>query len=134
MAKRKVNDDPFSKDNLGFYLPYHVYSKPNSPAFVVLNTYYTKTRSGWMIEEVTYKKITAMEYANMVSKPTQKFFRSIGGYEKVTMGYSDYGYIALEVNSISPDKCDKHVREFFTPDMWKNRGMYYVKKYRAEKR
>lgn len=134
MAKRKVNDDPFSKEYLGFYLPWHVYKNPNTPgAFVLVTNKYDKVGSKWVLRSSKYRRISAMEYSNGVSKPTIKFFKSLGGYEKVNMAYSDYGYIAYEVNSINPGRTEKTLRTYYTPKEWKHSGKYIVAKYNSKR-
>lgn len=134
MAKRKVNDDPFSKEYLGFYLPWHVYQKPNAPgAFVVLTNEYDKVGSKWVLRSSKYRRISAQEYSNLISKPTIKFFKALGGYEKVTMGYSDYGYIGVELNFISPGRDRKTLRTFYTPKEWKTSGKWAVAKYNSKR-
>lgn len=40
------------------------------------------------------------------------FFRSMGGYEKITCNYTKMGYIPTKVVSISPDKLTKIERRF----------------------
>ena len=40
------------------------------------------------------------------------FFKDLGGYERVTKGYTIAGYIPVELSSISPERKTKIVRSF----------------------
>lgn len=71
---------------------------------------YHKSGTRWVLESETAEMIDGTFYANCVD--AVPFFRGIGGYEKVTMAYTRQGYIPVEINSISPDKTQKTVREF----------------------
>lgn len=60
------------------------------------------------------KEVDGQFYHNSVA--AIPVFRSLGGKERVTMGYTFAGYIPVELTSVSPDGAEKVVRRFtFTP-------------------
>ena len=75
---------------------------------------YERTESGKNWRTKPYKtEITTIDqetYNNIFSKETQRFFRSLGGYEKATKTYTTAGYIVTSLTSISPDRTTKIVR------------------------
>ena len=75
---------------------------------------YEKTSSGksWKKNpvETTKEVISPEEFENIISGIS--FSRSLGGFERVTKGYTIAGYIPKQVTSISPDKEVKIVRSF----------------------
>ena len=75
---------------------------------------YERTRSGksWKKNpvETNEEVISPEEFENIISGIS--FSRSLGGFEKVTKGYTIAGYIPVELSSISPDKKTKIVRKF----------------------
>ena len=75
---------------------------------------YKKTESGksWRTKasEVKITTIDQETYNNIFSKETQRFFRSLGGYERATKSYTVAGYIVTSLTSISPDETTKIVR------------------------
>lgn len=56
------------------------------------------------------KTIDAETYVNIFG--ATDFFKSIGGYERITKTYTIAGYIPTKLTSISPDKKRKTVRIF----------------------
>ena len=86
------------------YNPYWVYKRTT--------TKYYKIGSKWReAESETSTEIaTGSDYMNTVD--TIPFFRSLGGSERVTMGYTCAGYIPVQISSISPDGKEKIVRRF----------------------
>ena len=75
---------------------------------------YEKTSSGksWKKNpvETDEEVISPEEFENIISGIS--FSRSLGGFERVTKGYTIAGYIPKQVTSISPDKEVKIVRSF----------------------
>lgn len=76
----------------------------------VRTTNYKKHGSRWVETNAETIDITGEYYCNCVD--AVPFFRRIGGYEKVSMGYTFMGYIPVEIISISPSKDKKTVRKF----------------------
>lgn len=77
---------------------------------------FTRTESGksWRSkpDTVEVSRMTREQYEKCTSSDTVKFFRRVGGSERVTHGYTPYGYLPIQISSISPDKTIKHVRCF----------------------
>lgn len=75
-------------------------------------TRYAKTESGksWRKTDEETETITAEQYCNIVD--AVPFFRNLGGKEIVSKGYTYYGYIPIQITSISPDRDAKHVYQF----------------------
>ena len=75
---------------------------------------YGRTESGknWRTKpyETEITTIDQETYNNIFSKESQRFFRSLGGYEKATKSYTTVGYIVINLVSISPDRTTKIVR------------------------
>ena len=81
---------------------------------------YYKAGKSWKLAEVTEENINKEYYLNIVN--SVKFFRNLGGFERLTSGYTYAGYIPIELNSISPDKQEKIIRSF---EFSKNTGSIY---------
>ena len=77
---------------------------------------YGRTESGksWKSKPCkTYnEKIEEYQYEWIFN--SVKFFRKLGGSERITKGYTCEGYIPVRLTSISPDKTKKIIR-YFTP-------------------
>ena len=71
---------------------------------------YYKAGKQWKLSEVVEENITKEYYLNIIN--SCKFFRNLGGYERLTSSYTCAGYIPTQLNSISPDKQEKIVRSF----------------------
>ena len=75
---------------------------------------YERTSSGksWKKNpvETNEEVISPEEFENIISGIS--FSRSLGGFERVTKGYTIAGYIPKQVTSISPDKETKIIRRF----------------------
>lgn len=71
---------------------------------------FCKVGKSWKLVKVVEENITKECYLNIIN--SCKFFRSLGGYERLTRGYTYAGYIPVELNSISPDRQEKVVRTF----------------------
>lgn len=74
--------------------------------------HYVKRGTKW--EEVSSKPeaVNYLHYLNIVDPRTIQFFRNLGGYEKVSKGYTKHGYLPIEVTSINPDRTKKTVYKF----------------------
>lgn len=85
---------------------------------------YYKVGRSWRLSEVVEENITKECYLNIIN--SVKFFRNLGGFERLTKGYTYAGYIPTSLNSISPDKKEKIVRSFtFSRD---TKSIYYDQK------
>ena len=71
---------------------------------------YFKAGSKWVLLESKEENISKENYLNIVN--SCKFFRNLGGFERLTKSYTYAGYIPVELNSISPDKKEKVLRTF----------------------
>ena len=71
---------------------------------------YYKAGSKWVLSESKEENISKENYLNFIN--SCKFFRNLGGYERLTSGYTYSGYIPVKLNSISPDKQEKIIRSF----------------------
>lgn len=71
---------------------------------------FCKVGRSWKSIEVVEENISKECYLNIIN--STKFFRSLGGFERLTKGYTYVGYIPTSLNSISPDKQEKIVRSF----------------------
>ena len=89
---------------------YSFCSKMDECVGTVVTTKFEKHGSRWKKVGENTEELTGRFYCNCVD--AVPFFRNIGGYERVGMGYTYMGYIPVEVVSISPDKMQKVVRDF----------------------
>ena len=71
---------------------------------------YYKAGTQWKLSEVVEENISKENYLNIIN--SCKFFRDLGGIERLTKGYTYVGYVPVKLNSISPDKKEKVVRTF----------------------
>ena len=71
---------------------------------------YYKVGSQWKLSATEESNISKENYLNIVN--SCKFFRNLGGYERLTKNYTYAGYIPTSLNSISPDRKEKIVRTF----------------------
>lgn len=85
-------------------------SKMDECVGTVTITQYEKRGSRWVKTNENTEEITGRYYCNCVDGVP--FFRNIGGYERVSMGYTYMGYIPVEIISISPNKTKRIVRKF----------------------
>ena len=81
---------------------------------------YYKAGSQWKLLDSKEENISKENYLNIIN--SCKFFRNLGGSERLTKSYTFAGYIPTELNSISPDKKEKVVRSF---EFNKNTGSIY---------
>ena len=71
---------------------------------------YYKAGSKWVLSATEESNISKENYLNIVN--SCKFFRNFGGFERLTKNYTYAGYIPTSLNSISPDRKEKIVRNF----------------------
>ena len=71
---------------------------------------YEKIGSKWRLTNTEQKLINEEFYYNIIN--SKKFFTNLGGYERHTKSYTCNGYIVTHINSLSPDRTQKTVRDF----------------------
>ena len=76
-----------------------------------------KVGSQWKIKSINSRTVSKEYYINSVSDDTMRFFRGLGGSERRIMNYTPYGYIPVEVSSISPDRSTRVIRRYYFKDM-----------------
>ena len=74
--------------------------------------YYYKSGSKWILEKTEITEITDEQLKNICSKDTLRWYRNIGGYERLEYN-NGKPYI---LNSINPDRTEKHKRIFSYTD------------------
>ena len=90
---------------------------------------YYKAGNKWVLSESKEENISKENYLNFIN--SCKFFRNLGGYERLTSSYTYAGYIPVQLNSISPDKQEKIIRSF---EFNKNTGSIYYDQKKKEYR
>ena len=90
---------------------------------------YYKAGSKWVLSSTEESNISKENYLNIVN--SCKFFRGLGGFERLTNNYTYAGYIPTQLNSISPDKQEKIIRSF---EFSKNTGAIYYDQKKKEYR
>lgn len=76
----------------------------------VKNIHYVKRGGKWIETETNTHDLPYQYYVNIID--AIPFFRNIGGFERVSMGYTYAGYVPVQLDSISPDRTEKHTRIF----------------------
>lgn len=71
---------------------------------------YEKIGSKWRLTNTEQRLINEEFYNNIIN--SKKFFTNLGGYERHTRSYTCNGYIVTHINSLSPDRTQKTVRDF----------------------
>lgn len=83
----------------------------------VMESTYNRTASGksWKSkpDEIQHLKVSWEQYLEMNSTETCRFFRNLGGYEKVDCSYTSRGYLPIRLISINPDRTIKIIREYY---------------------
>ena len=82
----------------------------NSRIGVLQKIDYEKRGGKWKETARESETLTAAIYANCVD--AIPFFRGLGGYERVDVGYTYVGYLPFQIDSISPDRTRKTTRKF----------------------
>ena len=70
------------------------------------------TKTSYLIDDVIEEKISKKQYDNITNEKTIKWFRNLGGSEKVTYDYTSRGYKIIKLISTSPNKENKSIYEF----------------------
>lgn len=85
-----------------------VYEKP----VTMTKIEYEKDGNKW--QEVSRKTVEVdhITYYNVVDPKAVRFFKGLGGIERVTKAYTKRGLIPIRVESTSPERTRKTVREF----------------------
>lgn len=73
-------------------------------------TEFEKVGSKWIEKNNNVEFINQEFYNNTIG--AKKFFTNLGGYERHEKSYTSRGYIVTKINSISPNKTEKIVRQF----------------------
>ena len=90
----------------------NLYNEEGRKDIILKTTQYELTPEGIETKEET-EQVNFINYYNVVSPDTVRFFRNLGGKEQVTCkAVPKYGYIPIRVESTSPDRKYKTVREF----------------------
>ena len=71
-----------------------------------------KTGSRWKETGRETELIDLIHYANCVSPDTIRFFKNLGGSERVERSYTKRGYIATQVTSTNPSRDRRTIRRF----------------------
>ena len=86
------------------------FSDIDGKIITMTETRYTKRGGRWIETEARTEKIPVEFYLNTVD--AVPFFKGLGGREKLVLTYTTYGYIPVEIQSISPAGENKTVRRF----------------------
>lgn len=74
-------------------------------------TTYIKRGARWIEVRKEEKEVPATYVFNVFD--AVQFFKDLGGYEKVSCGYTKAGYLPDELLSISPNRTEKTVRKYY---------------------
>lgn len=74
-------------------------------------TTYAKRGTRWVEVKKEEKEVPATYVFNVFD--AVQFFKDLGGYEKVSCGYTKAGYLPDELLSISPNRMEKTVRKYY---------------------
>lgn len=85
-----------------------VYEKP----VTMTKREYIKNGNKWQEVSAETKETDCITYYNVVDPRAVRFFKGLGGIEKVTKAYTKRGFIPVKVESTSPERTRKTVREF----------------------
>lgn len=88
----------------------NIYSNWDKTLGKITTTHYRRSGSRWVETDSKTEAFTGEYYANGID--AAPFFRSLGGSERITCGYTRLAYLPTEVSSISPDRQKKTVRHF----------------------
>jgi hypothetical protein len=89
-----------------------LYSETARNDIEMVFTHYEKRSGRWEAVETNSKMVDFVHYLRVVSPETVKWFRNLGGYEKIVTGYTRKGFLPVESISISPLRDEKSVRGF----------------------
>ena len=71
---------------------------------------YIKKGTKWELVTTEIEEVTQDQYNRIFN--SIDFFKNLGGIERITKNYTILGYIPVKLNSISPDKTTRIIREF----------------------
>ena len=71
---------------------------------------YVKKGTKWDLVSTEIEEVTEDQYNRIFN--SIDFFKNLGGIERITKNYTILGYIPVKLNSISPNKTTKIIREF----------------------
>jgi len=76
--------------------------------------YYFKSGSRWILEpeKTEIFEIDQETLNRLCSKDTLKYYRRMGGFERIEFNYFSAGYLPYILNSIDPDRTQKILRTF----------------------
>lgn len=74
--------------------------------------HYTKNGNRWKETDSTTKEIPEEYYRNATDPATVRFFRNLGGYERVERAYTFAGYVPVRIHSLDPSRTEKTLREY----------------------
>ena len=80
-------------------------------SMVMVETKFKKVGSKWVKTSKEEIEITEEHYNNIVG--AKNFMKNLGGYERHEKSYTHIGYIVTRINSISPDRKDKSLYEYW---------------------
>lgn len=72
-------------------------------------TTYAKRGTRWVEVKKEEKEVPATYVFNVFD--AVQFFKDLGGYEKVSCGYTKFGYLPDELLSISPNRMEKNSKK-----------------------
>lgn len=78
----------------------------------ITETYVNGKLSDISAESMSWEEGGKQYHRHVTAPETLKAFRSLGGTERPTYGYTLAGYIVTKLTSISPDKSTKVIRTF----------------------
>lgn len=73
---------------------------------------FEKIGNKWKMTESNTYTINNEQYHNATCAETVRFFRNLGGIERVERSYTFAGYVPVKITSISPARDEKTVREY----------------------
>lgn len=86
---------------------------PQSAHIYEVRERYVKKGSKWVLVKADTKKITVAQYADSCNSAVTRMFNAKRSY-----GYTEWGRICVEWSSISPNKAEKVVSHYYTPQEW----------------
>lgn len=91
-----------------------LYNEEEPKSIVMIEEIFTRSSNGtqWKLQEEKTSNISFVNYSNIVDPNAVRFFKNLGGYERIITNYTRYGLIPIENISINPARDYKHVRRF----------------------
>ena len=107
---RKIWKNRSKYFNLG-YVKQSLVFKDFGDEILEEKTTYAKRGARWVEVKKEEKEVPATYVFNVFD--AVQFFKGLGGYEKVSCGYTKAGYLPDELLSISPNRTEKTVRKYY---------------------